>query len=540
MTKKSAECEKKRNMWRGHKILFPIAVTTLVACGVGFFAVYSCGFFVDKPIIDATFYVFLFIFSFSFLIVYLAHYFISGKDKRGHWQCVSRAWVCAALLMVFAGSFDVYNTRCFVNTAPQIELEVWIGGILSLLGLVFLIHRTANQDEQLENQSKQLEIQTNKEIDDRFIVAVELLGNNETSARTGAIYSLYELAKDSKKYRKQIAQILCSHIRSKTQNERYQAQHETAPSNEIQTIIDVLFRNVNGVMGLYCHDFAKEKDFPTPNLSRAYLYGAYFVRAQCRKADFSFARCQKAKFMHANCDGAFFYSAKCRGAFFNYGKFRWADFADAELQNVQFYGVKSQGADFRSAQCQSSKFLSSQCQSADFSEAQLQEVDFISAQCQGANFRDAQCQGTNFYDAQCQGASFAKAECQRAIFSTAKCQGATFNFTALQFASLAGADFRGACDYNGWVPLEDRIGKRTEVENAIFSGPFSERSIEATKGSKLYCSDVWNSLMRGLLFRQETRKQIIYQIPKGVITGVLDDDDEIRAVVEEIKKYKRN
>ncbi len=61
-----------------------------------------------------------------------------------------------------------------------------------------------------------------QQVDERFTTAVNLLGSSETSARTGAIYSLFHLASDEKKYRKEIAQILCSHIRSKTKEENYQ------------------------------------------------------------------------------------------------------------------------------------------------------------------------------------------------------------------------------------------------------------------------------------------------------------------------------
>ncbi|CAC9994701.1 hypothetical protein, partial [uncultured Gammaproteobacteria bacterium] len=59
-----------------------------------------------------------------------------------------------------------------------------------------------------------------------------------TSARTGAIYALYELAIEEEKYRRQIAQILCSHIRSKTDEAEYQKTHSERPSNEIQTTIN--------------------------------------------------------------------------------------------------------------------------------------------------------------------------------------------------------------------------------------------------------------------------------------------------------------
>ena len=182
-------------------------------------------------------------------------------------------------LFAVLGGLDAYNAKHFVGDQNPISLEAWLGGLLAIWGVVLLARRTANQD-------KQLTIQINKEIDDRFIAAVTLLGSRESSARTGAIYSLYELAMESKKYRKQIAQILCSHIRSKTQEKEYQAEHKKRPSNEIQTAIDILFKDVNGVKGLYCQNFSQEREFPKANLSHAYLQGADFHYAKCREADF--------------------------------------------------------------------------------------------------------------------------------------------------------------------------------------------------------------------------------------------------------------
>jgi hypothetical protein len=47
--------------------------------------------------------------------------------------------------------------------------------------------------------------QINQRIDERFNSAINLLGSSETSARTGAIYALHELAREEEKYRKQIS-----------------------------------------------------------------------------------------------------------------------------------------------------------------------------------------------------------------------------------------------------------------------------------------------------------------------------------------------
>jgi hypothetical protein len=55
---------------------------------------------------------------------------------------------------------------------------------------------------------------------------------------------LHELALEEEKYRQQIAQILCSHIRSKTNEVAYQETHKESPSNEIQTTLNLLFNEI--------------------------------------------------------------------------------------------------------------------------------------------------------------------------------------------------------------------------------------------------------------------------------------------------------
>jgi protein-arginine kinase len=65
--------------------------------------------------------------------------------------------------------------------------------------------------KRLKNQERQIDLQINQRVDGRFNSAIGLLGSSETSARTGAVYALHELALEEEKYRQQIAQILCSH-----------------------------------------------------------------------------------------------------------------------------------------------------------------------------------------------------------------------------------------------------------------------------------------------------------------------------------------
>ncbi|CAB5507519.1 hypothetical protein AZO1586I_1889, partial [Bathymodiolus thermophilus thioautotrophic gill symbiont] len=187
---------------------------------------------------------------------------------------------------------DVLN---LIDTETKITYTSIGSGLIAIIGLHLFYQR-------LKNQEKQIDIQINQRIDERFNSAINLLGSSETSARTGAIYALHELAREEEKYRKQIAQILCSHIRSKTNEEEYQQKHNKRPSNEIQTTINLLFKEHEH--GLYTQDFARVAEFPKADLSHAYLMGANFERAQCQGASFYASKCQEADFWDAHCQGA--------------------------------------------------------------------------------------------------------------------------------------------------------------------------------------------------------------------------------------------
>ena len=287
----------------------------------------------------------------------------------------------------------LYSNK-LIDTESKITLTSFgsgLGGLIAIIGLYFFYQR-------LEKQQKQIDIQINQRVDERFNSAINLLGSSETSARTGAIYALHELAIEEEKYRSQIAQILCSHIRSKTNELEYQKNHGIRPkidallepeknqidrpSNEIQTTINLLFKEKEE--GLYTQDFARVDGFPKANLSHAYLIGADFISAQCQKANFRSAQCQKANFSNAQCQGVDFTNAWCQG---ENGQYQGAN---AQCQKANFVMAQCQGANFTNALCQDVNFWVAQCQGVDFTNAQLQGVDFQGTECQGINLKDAE------------------------------------------------------------------------------------------------------------------------------------------------------
>jgi uncharacterized protein YjbI with pentapeptide repeats len=274
------------------------------------------------------------------------------------------------------------------------------------------------------------------------------------------------------KYRQQIVQILCSHVRSKTSETEYQKTHKERPSNEIQTTLNLLFKEEEH--GLYTQDFAKVAGFPRADFEHAYLVRADFWKAQCQRAVFWNAQCQEANFNDAQCQGAFFWNTQC------------------------------QRADFLHAQCQGANFWNAQCQGAIFWKAQ----------CQGANFWKAQCQGAIFRDAQCQGAIFSDAQCQGAIFSDAQCQGA---YTPKGVSTQT---------------LSSRIGKETEFETLQLEGEIAEDVIKNIENSKNYLDDYIQTIIE-----DNTGKKAKYGTPKGCTTGILEDSEELQAIIK--KDWKK-
>ncbi len=503
-----------------------------------------------------------------------------------------------------------------IDTEMKITITSVVSGVIAIIGLYLFYQRLKKQDKQIALQQKQIVLQIEQRTDERFTTAVNLLGSNETSARTGAIYSLYHLALEEEKYRKEVAQILCSHVRSKTNEQEYQKNHKDRPSNEIQTTIDLLVRNKNGNTGIYCHDFAQNEKFPKANFAYAYLVktifrtaqckGAIFTQAQCQEADFTEAQCQRANFMNAQCQGAdfklaqcqganffiaqcqgaIFIETQCQGADFKYAQCQGAHFDQAQCQEVSFTQAQCQGANFIEAQCQGAdfkhgrmrravfsraqcqgadfteaqcqraifietqcqgaKFYHSQCQEADFGQAQCQGADFSFAQCQGANFTDAQCQGADFKMAQCQDANFTGAQCQGADFHKAQCQGADFHKAQCQKAFFFRAQCQGAYTGESFQNFKDRIGKKTELENMLFSGKLDEKAIESIEAAKKYLSTDWHQKMQKII-EENKDKAADYTTPKDIITGILEDNEENQAIAErnweklkQIQENKKN
>ncbi|MYB59077.1 MAG: hypothetical protein F4X51_22105 [Gemmatimonadetes bacterium] len=76
---------------------------------------------------------------------------------------------------------------------------------------------------------------------ERLKNAIEHLGYEKDSVRLGGAYELFHLAEDNKDLRKTALDILCAHIRQTTGEKEYQEKHESKPSEEVQSLLTLLF-----------------------------------------------------------------------------------------------------------------------------------------------------------------------------------------------------------------------------------------------------------------------------------------------------------
>lgn len=251
---------------------------------------------------------------------------------------------------------------------------------------------------------------------ERLKNAIEHLGHQRDSVRMGGAYELFHLAEDTKKLRQTVLDILCAHVRQTTRGKDYQAEHKTEPSEEIQSLLRLLF--------VQEHDVFEDCSI---NLQGSYLNGAKLFKARLKRANLRDTQLQGANLWEAQLQGAFLMMAQMQGASLVAAQVQWADLRYAKLQIASLYQAQLQGA-----------FLL---------EAQLQGADLWHAQLQGASLPGAQLQGANLLEAQLQGVG------SREVYS------------------LLSAGFESR--------IKNRIGMPSKLTGIIFAGGLKQEDLEA-------------------------------------------------------------
>ena len=224
---------------------------------------------------------------------------------------------------------------------PQNEfMVIWI-----VLGVIIgVVSNVRLSQKRIHHQVKELCVNC-------FSSGVDLLGSSNENTRIGGAYHLCYLAGENKKeYLESVCEILCTHIHTITNKLEYRIKYADEPSIEIQTILNILFKEERGEL-----IFEKCKK----NLSRVILNGADFRKDILNNVNFMNTILNDVQFNDATL---------CN-----------VDFMNAKLNNIDFWDARLNNINFRNATLSNIHFNSAKLCSIVFRNAKLSNVDFRNA-----------------------------------------------------------------------------------------------------------------------------------------------------------------
>ena len=327
-------------------------------------------------------------------------------------------------------------------------LGLSMGGILLALQAVIANRRAEAMENAANAQAKANENTEKGQRQERLKNAIEHLGDTSDSVRLGGAYELFHLAQDTEELRQTVLDILCAHIRGTTSGSEYREMYKSKPSEEIQSLLNLLF--------VQKHEVFKGLRI---DLRGGWLNGVKLDKARLEKVVLTGAHLQKAQLSEA-----------CLQA---------VDFDVAQLQEADFGKAQLQGSSFFKAQLQKANLRMAQLQGANLGEACLREAELSSAQLLGANLDSARLQMAVLTNTQLQGADLESAQLQCAVLMGAQLQGATicnaeFHEVVLLGARLQGIAIQSDSSSSFETRIRKRIGEESDLSGIIFAGGLTE------------------------------------------------------------------
>ena len=217
---------------------------------------------------------------------------------------------------------------------------------------------------------------------ERLKNAIEHLEHGKDAVRLGGVYELFDLAQDTEELRQTVFDILCAHIRQTTSEEEYRKKHKSKPSEEVQSLLTLLF----------------VQDHEVFKCLRINFQGSWLNGADLRKA-----RLKKAILVGVNLQKAGLYSAQMQGAILVRAQMQGAELAGTQMQKAKLRGAQMQGAILEEAQMQKAKLRGAQMQGAVLAGTHLQGAILAGTHLQGAILAGTHLQGAILEEAQMQG-----------------------------------------------------------------------------------------------------------------------------------------
>jgi uncharacterized protein YjbI with pentapeptide repeats len=246
-----------------------------------------------------------------------------------------------------------------------------IGGAVVLLGAYFAY--------------RQLQVNREGQITERFTRATDQLGHNEVDVRMGGIYALERIANDSPRDRATIAEMLTAFVRG---HAAWPASPPSGPplSSETEWPVEVPALEARAPDVQAAMSVLGRRLFPLDGLHRLNL-----VRVDLRNAQLKGADLREVEMFGANLLGA---------------DLTGANLQDADLRSVDFLGANLPRANLRRADLSSARLKRAELYAANLQAADLTRANLHDAYLCDADLRRAHLRGARFEGAALLGARF--------------------------------------------------------------------------------------------------------------------------------------
>ena len=191
--------------------------------------------------------------------------------------------------------------------------------------------------------------------------------------RLGGAYELFHLAEDTEDLRQTVLDILCAHIRRTTGESVYQEAHKSNPSEEVQSLLTLLFVQEQEVFKV-CHINLQGSYLNGADLSMACLKGAVLTKAHLQGVSLDGAYLQHARLTEAHMQGASLIAASMQGASLDRAHMQGAHLGLASMQEASLDAAFLQGASLDEAYLQGASLTGAHLQGANLDAAFLQGV----------------------------------------------------------------------------------------------------------------------------------------------------------------------
>ena len=271
--------------------------------------------------------------------------------QAGFWTCFLGGLIVLLVPVLLAVAFwDWQFMFHFLGLSEKSEVLKYLG--ISVGGLVLILQAViANRRANAMQQTAEAQVRANENTEhglrqERLKNAIEHMGSESESVRLGGAYELFHLAQDmmdNGSIQQTVLDIFCAHIRRTTGEDAYQDKHSSKPSEEIQSLLTLLFVQEHDVFaGLRI------------NLRESWLNGAELRRARLREADLRKAilvnthlkearlerTClREADLPEAQLQRAVLSEAQLQGADLSFGQLTYAFLSRANLQGAFLYST---------------------------------------------------------------------------------------------------------------------------------------------------------------------------------------------------------